>query len=193
MAGSSGTKASWGLGKYILQFRIPIGLVLILITAYFGYWAANVKIATSFENFFPVQHPDTQLYREFQNRYGGAQTLMLMLRVKHGDIYNYATLKKVQDLQRDVNMLPGVDHNEIFSLASYRIAFTKAIPGALISINFMYPKVPKTPAEIDELKRNVFSHREVVAGLVTYDDKGALVTASFNEHGLDYQELFNDV
>jgi predicted RND superfamily exporter protein len=193
MAASSGGKEPWGLGKYILQYRVPIGLTLILITAYFGYWAVNVKIATRFENFFPAQHEDTQLYREFQNQYGGAQTLMMMLRVKHGDIYNYATLQKIQDLTRKVNILPGVDHNEIFSLASYRVAFTKALPGALVSINFMYPKVPSTPAELEELRRNVFAHREAVAGLITYDDKGALITASFNEHGLDYQALFNDI
>ena len=193
MAASSSGRQPWGLGKYILQFRVPIGLVLILITAYFGYWAAHVKIATRFENFFPAQNEDTALYRQYQNQYGGAQTLMLMMRVKHGDIFNYSTLQKIQDLTRDVNILPGVDHNEIFSLASYRVAFTRAIPGALISTNFMYPKVPSTPAELAELKRNVFAHREAVAGLITYDDKGALITASFNEGALDYGLLFNDV
>ncbi|MGA2410629.1 MAG: MMPL family transporter [Candidatus Binataceae bacterium] len=193
MAASTGGKEPWGLGKYILQFRVPIGLILILITAYFGYWAANVKIATRFENFFPAQHADTKLYRQFENQYGGAQTLMLMLRVKHGDIYNFKTLEAIQDLTRKVNILPGVDHNEIFSLASYRVAFTKALPGALISTCFMYPHIPSNQHELDELKRNIFAHREQVAGLITYDDKGALVTASFNEHGLDYQELFNDV
>jgi uncharacterized protein len=193
MAASSGAKEPWGLGKYILQFRVPIGLILILITAYLAYWAINVKIATRFENFFPAQHEDTQLYREFQNQYGGAQTLLLMLRVKHGDIFNYQTLQKIQDLSRKVDVLPGVDHNEIFSLASYRVAFTKAVPGALIATNFMYPKVPRTPDELAELKRNVYAHREAVAGLITYDDKGALITASFNEHGLDYKQLFDDI
>ena len=37
------------------------------------------------------------------------------------------------------------------------------------------------------------SFEKAVVYLITYDDKGALITASFNEHGLDYQELFNDI
>ncbi len=37
------------------------------------------------------------------------------------------------------------------------------------------------------------AHREPVAGLVTGDDKGALVRASFNEQGLDYKALFDEI
>ena len=168
----------WGLGKYILQYRAPIGLVLIAITAFMGYWAANVRIATSFENFFPAGHQNTELYRKFKNQYGGAQSLYVMLRVKSGDIFNFATLKKIQDITREVDVLPGVDHNEVFSLASYRVAFQRAVPGALISIEFMYPNVPTTQAQLDELRRNVMTHREPVAGYITFDNKGAMVTAA---------------
>ncbi|HEX3408695.1 MAG TPA: MMPL family transporter [Candidatus Binataceae bacterium] len=189
----SSTSEPWGLGKYILQFRAPIGLVLIAVTAFMGYWAANVRIATSFENFFPSSHPNTLLYRHFQYQYGGAQTLYLMMRVKHGDIFNVKTLTKIQDATADVNILPGVDHNEIFSLASYRVAFSRAVPGALISVNYMYPRVPSTRAGLDELRHNVMTHREPVQSLITYDDKGAMITASFNEHGLDYKALFDGI
>jgi len=183
----------WGLGKYILQYRAPIGLVLIAITAFMGYWAANVRIATSFENFFPAGHQNTELYRKFKNQYGGAQSLYVMLRVKSGDIFNYATLKKIQDITRDVDVLPGVDHNQVFSLASYRVVFQRAVPGALISTEFMYPNVPSTQARLDELQRNVMTHREPVAGYITFDNKGAMVTAAFNEQALDYKALFDDI
>jgi uncharacterized protein len=186
-------RESWRPGKYILQYRAIIGSLLILITAVMGYWALHVQIATKFENFFPANHPDTQLYRKYQYRYGGAQTLLLLLRVRHGNIYSVATLTKIQDLTRAVNILPGVDHNEIFSLASYRVAFPKVIPGAIISTNFMYPTVPKTPQALAQLRANVAAHFEQVAGLITRDNKGALITASFNEEGLNYKELFDDL
>ncbi|HEY1851079.1 MAG TPA: MMPL family transporter [Candidatus Binataceae bacterium] len=190
---SSRTSEPWGLGKYILQFRAPIGLVLIAITAFMGYWAANVRIATSFENFFPSNHQNTLLYRKFQHQYGGAQSLYVMLRVKQGDIYNVKTLTKIQDITNDVNILPGVDHNQVFSLASYRVTFSRAVPGALIATNYMYPTVPTTQAELDDLRRNVMTHREPVQGLITYDDKGAMITASFTEQQLDYKALFDGI
>jgi predicted RND superfamily exporter protein len=192
MVASSANEPS-RLGKYILQYRAPIGLTLIVITAFMALWAARVQIGTKFENFFPANHPDTLLYRQFQYQYGGAQTLLLMLRVKDGDIFNYKTLHKIQDITGEVNILPGVDHNQVFSLASYRVAFTRALPGALISTCFMYPTVPATRQELDQLKQNVAAHHEPVAGLITYDNKGALVRASFNERGLNYKALFDGI
>jgi uncharacterized protein len=188
-----GGKEELGIGRTILQFRIPIGLILIAVTIFMAYWAFRVRIATRFENFFPSNHPDTLLYRQFHVHYGGAQTLALMLRVKHGDIFNFSTLHKIQDISRAVNILPGVDHNEVFSLSSYRVSFAKAIPGAIINTCYMYPTVPQTQQQLDELKRNVLTHRAPVAGLITYDNKGALITASFNEGALDYKDLFDKI
>src|ERR1700720_4359031 len=97
MAIASG-KEPRGLGTYILQFRALIGLTLIAITAFMAFWAARVQIATKFENFFPANHPNTRLYRDFQYQYGGAQTMLMMLRVKNGDIFNYKFLQKIQDV-----------------------------------------------------------------------------------------------
>ncbi|HKV55266.1 MAG TPA: MMPL family transporter, partial [Candidatus Binataceae bacterium] len=189
----SGNRAPFSIGSSILEFRVPIGLALIAVTIFMAYSAAHVRIATRFENFFPSKHPDTLLYRDYHRHYGGAQTLAVMLRVRRGDIFNYRTLLKIQDVTRAVNILPAVNHNEVFSLASYRVAFAKAVPGGIISRTFMYPRVPQNQAGLDELKRNVMDHRDVVAGLVTYDNKGALITASFNEGKIDYKELFDDI
>src|SRR5579875_916077 len=190
---SLGLRNELGIGRSILQFRVPIGFLLIAVTIFMAYWAVHVRIATRFENFFPSNHPNTLLYRQYHTHYGGAQTLAVMLRVKRGDIFNYSTLQKIEDITRAVNILPGVDHNEIFSLASYRVTFASAVPGAIITRCYMYPKVPQNQQQLDELRHNVFAHREPVAGLVTADNKGALITASFNEGALDYRDLFDKI
>src|SRR5580704_4184573 len=182
-----------GIGKFIISFRAPIGILLIAITAFMGYWALHAQVGTQFNNFFPAGHPDTKLYRKFQYQYGGAQTLVILMRLKHGDIYNSKMLHKIQDVTFDANALPGVNHNEIFSLASLRQVYAEAQPGALISRCFMYPFVPKTQADIDKLKRLVDTHRESITPFVNYDNKGAVVTASFVEDKLDYKQLFDGI
>jgi predicted RND superfamily exporter protein len=158
-----------------------------------GYWAVHVPIATRFEDFFPARHPNTLLYHEFRTQYGGAQTLILMLRVERGNIFNFKTLHDIQDLNREVDALPGVNHNEVFSLASFRVIYARALPGALVSTPYMYPKVPETRDQLEDLKNTVLAHREQLAGYVTRDQKGALIVASFNELGLDYKALFDGV
>jgi predicted RND superfamily exporter protein len=179
--------------RYILDFRKPIGLLLIGITLFMVYWAIHLPIATRFEDLFPANHPNTLLYRQFRRQYGGAQTLVLMVRVKNGDIFNLKTLQDIQDITGEVDKLYGVNHNEVFSLASYRLLYARALPGELVSTPFMYPKVPQNQAEIDDLKNNVHANREQLAAFVTPDDKGALIVASFNEEGLDYKTLFDGV
>jgi len=180
------------IGVFVLRFRAPIGIVLLLFSAFMGYECTRVRIATDFDEFFPRTHPNVQLYENWK-RYGGAQTLAMMVQVKQRDIFNFDTLRRIQGIQRDVDKLPGVDHNEVLSLASYRVSYAEAAPGSLTIKPFMFPDVPTTQDGLEELKRHVFSNRARIAHLVSADYTCALVMASFNERGLDYRTLFNDV
>src|SRR5580704_15431773 len=180
------------IGVFVLRFRAPIGIVLLLFSAFMGYECTRVRIATDFDEFFPRTHPNVQLYEKWK-RYGGAQILAVMVQVKHGDIFNFDTLRRIQGIQRDVDRLPGVDHNQVLSLASYRVSYAEAAPGSLTIKPFMFHDVPATQTGLEELKRHVFSNRARIAHLVSADSKSALVMASFNERGLDYRQLFKDV
>jgi uncharacterized protein len=192
MAGSSVNLPAPRIGDFVLRFRAIIGGILLLISVILAYYCTQVTVATKFDDFFPSNHPDVKLYQEW-HRYGGAQTLAVMVQVKHGDIFNYSVLKKIQDIQYDVDRLPGVDHNEVLSLASYRVSFAEATPGSLNIKPFMFPSVPKTPEGIAALKKIVMGNLAGIAQFVSVDLKSALVTASFNERGLDYKALFNQV
>src|SRR5713226_8686557 len=180
-------------GNFILAQRQPIGWLLVAITVFMSYWAVHVPIATKFEDLFPLDHPNTTLYRKFRIQYGGALTLAILLRVDQGDIFNFKTLQAIQDINHEVDILPGVNHNEVMSLASYRVIYARASPGLLTSSPFMYPKIPANQAELKALKDNVRAHQGQLAGLVTGDLKGTLIIASFNDSGVDYETLFDDV
>ncbi|MBF6571561.1 MAG: MMPL family transporter [Candidatus Binataceae bacterium] len=180
-------------GEFILRYRNPIAAAFIIITLLMAYWAAHVRVATIYDDLLPANHPNVRLYSQYKTSYGRAQTLVLMLRVRNGDIFNIDTLHKIQAVSFGVNRIPGVNHNEVFSLASYRVIYAHAVPGALVLHTFMYPNVPKTQKQVDELKRNVLTHRAQLAGLVTADNKAALIVASFNERGIDYKAAFDGV
>src|SRR5579883_745514 len=157
-----------------------------------AYWAAKVNISTRFIDFFPAEHKNVVLAKRF-HQFGGAQALVLMLQVKQGDIFNLDTLRKIQEISKEVDWLPGVNHQEVFSLSSYRIAYAQAVPGGLNVKPFMYPSVPETQEEIEALKQRIFAHREQLRHLISDDNKSTLISASFNEDGLDYKELFKRI
>ncbi len=192
MASSSVKLTSLRIGDFVLRFRAIIGAVLLILSAILGYYCTQVTVATKFDDFFPTNHPDVKLYHEWQ-RYGGAQKLSVMVEVKDGTIFKPEVLHKIQDIQYDVDKLPGVDHNEVLSLASYRVSYSEATPGSLNIKPFMFPKVPETAAGIAELKKNVLANLASISQFVSPDLKHAVVTASFNELGLDYKTLFTKV
>ena len=76
------------IGKIVLRHRALIGIILLAITAYAGYETSHLKIGTSFVEFFPRNHPNVELYHEFE-RYGGAQTLTVMVEVKRRRHFQY--------------------------------------------------------------------------------------------------------
>jgi predicted RND superfamily exporter protein len=192
MASSSVRLTSLRIGDFVIRFRAIIGSILLAISAVAIYYCSQVTIRTNFDDFFPSYHPNVQLYQKWQ-RYGGAQTLSIMIQVRQGDVFNYSTLSKLQAIQRDVDKLPGVDHNEVLSIASYRVSFSETTPGSLTIKPFMFPDVPKTQDDIDALRKTVMANRANITQYVSADNKSALVTASFNERGLDYRQLFYQV
>jgi predicted RND superfamily exporter protein len=184
---------SINIGKTILRFRAPIGIVLASITLFMVYASSKVQVGTRFVDFFPGYHSYIALNGKYSHSFGGAETLAIMLRVKDGDIFNPVTLQKIQDLTREMDALPGVNHEEVFSLASFRVSYAQAQSGALVSKPYMFPDVPKTPEGIASLKANVVAHWDALRQLVSANYNSAMVTASFNDAAINYREFFRDV
>ncbi|HKD68050.1 MAG TPA: MMPL family transporter [Candidatus Binataceae bacterium] len=186
------------VGEAVLRFRRAIGAVLVAATLFMVYAAAQMNISTSFIDFFPAEHNNVTLAKRFYG-FGGAQTLILMLQVKQGDIFNLGTLRKIQKITGEVDWLPGVIHQQVYSLSSQRVSYAQVVPGGLNVRPFMFPWVPRNETEIEMLRQRIFAHREQLRHLISDDNKSTLITASisdsdsFNGDGLDYRELFEDI
>ena len=191
MAHSSGS--GFNIGRLILRFRAPIGIVLMSVSVVMVFASLRVQVGTRFVDLFPSYHPYIQLNEKYQRSFGGAETLAIMVRVKDGDIFNPVTLKKIQALNGAMDSLPGVNHEEVLSLGSFRVNFVEAQSGALISKPYMFPDVPSTPDAIAALKAKVRVHQDALRQLISSDFKAALVTASFNDAEINYREFFQDV
>jgi predicted RND superfamily exporter protein len=188
-----GEDAFTGCAAQILRFRVPVGLLLVGMTLFMAYAVLRLRIRTSFVEFFPRRHPNVQLYNEYQGAFGSAQNLTIALHVRHGDIFNFDTLQKIQNINEAVDALPGVDHVSVRSLASYRASYFVAVPGALVGKTYMYPDIPRNIAELAALKSRVIAHISDLSSLVSSDYRTTVVTANFNEQVLDYADFFRKV
>ena len=176
----------------IMRFRKTTLLILLLVTAIFGYGVMKMDFYTQFMELFPKNHPYVKIHKKYMEYFGGANTATLVLEVKEGTVYNKATLEKIQRIQEAAERIPGANPFQIFSIASKRVQRTEAIAGGIYMSPIMN-KVPENDAEMFNLKAKVFSS-EAYGNWVSEDLKALRLNASFLEDlegKIDYTDVFN--
>src|SRR5262245_48204839 len=90
----------------------------------------------------PGPEPYIQTYTEFREMFGSANILSVIVAVKHGDIYNPATLQKIDRITKRVIYSPGVIPYQVLSIAHPRLRGVTARAGAISLRQLYYPRVP---------------------------------------------------
>lgn len=179
--------------RTLVKHRFPALCLISLVTLFFLYEIVRLEVATSFGDLLPQQHPYIKVHNEFQDRFGGANVISVAVKVKNGDIFNTETLGKIQRLTEELDRLEGVNHYQIVSLAHKKIKHVEATTWGLEVSAVMWPEIPSTPAEMAALRDRVHHEPTVYGGLVSLDEKMALISAAFIEGRLNYTSLFQDI
>jgi len=182
----------FGLARWVMSHRASTALVFVAITAFFLIGLHQVKIQTIFSDLLPKDDPFVQVYKAHGN-FGNPLTVTLMVRRKDGDIYNADTLAKVWQLTRDIDLAPGVDHDQILSIATEKARYAEATPNGIDVRPLMEDHVPKSADEISEFHSRVDRSPAARTFLISHDASATLINATFIEDRLDYGEVFEYV
>ena len=179
-----------GYVAFIWRHR-PITLAILLaLTAFWAYQATKVEMYSQFADLLPQGHPYIQAYNQHRETFGGANIVTLVLQVKEGDIFTTETLKKVRYVTDQMDLIDGVDHNQVASASHVKIRNIKTLPGGMIRSYPVLPiDIPTDPKELEALKFEMFNNDIVLNKYVSADGKAALILAGFNEDRLDYREI----
>jgi len=183
------------IAELILRHRLWILLVILGVTGYFGYRALSVQMYTEFADLLPQRHPYIQVHNQIRETFGGANVITIMLEVEEGDIANPETLAKIEHVTREADKLPGVNHNQLISIATHKARNPVVSFGGMMKSELIFDPSdpPDTPVEFDSLRETLRSNPNVYGVLVSRDLKAAAVRADFFEERIDYEELFRKV
>ena len=145
----------------------------------------KAEVYTSFNDLLPQNHPFIKVHNMIRDIFGGANQVLIMVQVRDGDIFNTKTLEKVKWITQELEKIPGVDPNKIRSIASSKLKDFKFSSGLLITA-LMFPEVPKTDTEMQELKDKIYSNPRYYGQFVSYDSKKTLIMVDFFEEVIDY-------
>jgi len=179
--------ARWVLGHRRLSFAI-----FGLITLFFAAGLPRVKLETVFRDLLPTDDPFVEVYKAHPN-FGSPLTVMVMLRVKDGDIFNPVTLAKTWQMTRDIDKAPGVDHEQILSVTTEKARFAEATPVGIDMRPLMSNHPPGDAEEVAEFRRRVDRAPNVRTFLISEDNRSTIIMATFIEDKVEYGEAFEYV
>lgn len=178
--------ARWTLSRPWLSLALAV-----VVTVFFAVGAAKVEVKTIFSDLFPQTHPFVQTFRDHSN-FGNPLTVTIMIqRTDGGDIFAADTMSKIWDISRDIDLAPGVDHDQVVSIATEKARYTVLTADGIFSNPIMDDHPPATEGELQEIKRRINESPAVKTFLVSADQKSAILNATFIERLVDYQQVFD--
>ncbi len=179
---------------FILRFRWAVLAVLASLCVFMAYQAKHVVVESRTIDLFPSTHPYVQTFAKYSDIFGGAGRVVIQVEVKDGTIFNQKTLEKIQRITKSVELLPAVSNYQVLSIAQ-RKAKNLVIDHELgfRTVPVMWPALPQTPEEIEQVRAKILSNRLFYGSLVSLDEKGALIVAGFFEKKLDPKLLYEKI
>jgi len=186
-------KALYLLGERLIRARTPVTVIVTIVTAFFVWQTAQLKMITSFGDLLPQSHPFIKIHNEYSKDFGGANNIMMMVEVEDGDIFTVERLAQIYLMTEEVDKIYGVNHNQIDSIGHRTTRHLAVAAGGTLRSEPVMIGMPRTEDEARSIKRIVHNSENIYGILVSLDDKSAIIRANFIEGRLDYKRIFEEM
>ena len=168
------------IANTVIQYRTIIIIIAIVITSIAGYFAiTGVTLRASLNEMLPSQHENVKLYEEFSDKFGGVNTVLVMVENKNGKVYDKEFLEKYKKIS-DTFYFHDSNRKALFEAVNLRK--TRAASGAQgqILVNpIMWPNLPKTDAEMEKFR--LLIRGQFNGYLISLDEKSLMIAAEFKD------------
>jgi predicted RND superfamily exporter protein len=162
--------------------RVVSALCIALATLFLLVQAVQIRPDPGFDKSIPLQHPYMQVFKQYQAQFGGANSLLVALIQKHGNIYNPEFLTELKAATDEVFFLPGIDRAHVSSLFTPDVRYYEVVPGGFGGgANVVPVEYAPTPEMIARVRANV-AKAGIIGRLVTEDQRGAMIFADVLEN-----------
>ena len=159
-------------------------LVISAIPAYFAFKGLSLNVIL--EEMLPEGANNVELFERFGSQFGGANTTIIEVKNKQGDIYSRNFLDKYKKIADDIYYRPDTYRYLSQSLVLRK---TKAITGHGGSVEIrsvLWPDLPDTEEEMQTFRRVVNSQYR--GFLVSNDQSSAMIIADFKDDA-DFEKV----
>lgn len=177
------------------RLRLPALFFFLLVTLFFGYFAAQLRPDASFQKMVPANHPYISNYLKFENELRPlGNVIRIAVENTGGEIYNKEFLDTLKQVTDEVFYIPGVDRGAMKSLWTPNVVWLEVTEEGLSAGQIIPQGFDGSTAAIDGVRTNV-ARAGIVGTLVASDHRSAIVLAPLQEvdpqtgERLDYGKL----
>lgn len=171
------------VSKFILRNRLPLFIVICLVTVYMGYHAKNVEIDYSFSKVIPEAHPSYVEYINFKKQFGEDGDLLIAA-VERKNLFELDFYNQWAGLGERIKSIDGIE-DVIGITNAYNLVKNKEERRfELVKIPEKMPDTQQEIDAIDSLWRSLPFYHGV---LLDYDKNITILVARFNTKKLDAQ------
>ncbi|NMH58426.1 efflux RND transporter permease subunit [Alteromonas ponticola] len=167
--------------RIVFGNRKVVVFLFVLATLFLGYQSSQMRLDAGFEKNIPLNHEYMQTYMKYRNDFGGANSVLVSVCDKQGNIYNqnfFDTLKNVHDQLFFIN---GVNRALVVSLFSPSTRFTEIVEGGFAGGPVIPADFDSTSPEALQLVAANVEKANIVGRQVSSDYSCAMVTAQLLE------------
>ena len=174
------------------RHRFAVLISILLIAAGLSIGIQYIRGDVILQDMFPQNHPYLKLHERFSEVFGsGGSSVNIALKARTGDIFTQERLEKLQKMTQEVELWEEVYRALTQSFASRSVKVVRAVGGGEITIKpIMWPDIPETQEEMEDLKYALFSDPAYYGSLVSLDGSAALLTTEFKED-ISYEQAFH--
>jgi predicted RND superfamily exporter protein len=161
--------------------------------------AARLRSDAGFEKSVPLAHPYMQVFQQYQAQFGGADTVLVALERRHGEIYTARFLAELKAATDQVFFMPGMFRAHVHSLFTPDIVYYEVVEGGFGGgMRVIPPDYVPTPEMLARIRVNV-AKAGLIGRLVSRDQRAALIAAEVlgtdpaTGRRLDYVQLAHEL
>ncbi|RRV14716.1 efflux RND transporter permease subunit [Pseudomonas saudiphocaensis] len=181
------------IAEFCIRRRVWVASVLLFLTLVLGWSALHIEVRTVFEDMLPSRHEYVQTHEKFKDTFGGSNMVTIMFEVQDGDIFQRPVLEKVREVTMGLREVSAVNPYQITSLASKKLKEVRASTSGIVSLPLMWPDLPETSVQLEELKQAVLRNPLVYGPYVSKDLQATLITVDFIDEQVDYGKVFHEI
>ncbi len=181
------SKFTLNLAENIVKFKVPIFLIVLILTVLFGYYATEIKIDSDILNSLPNDDKYAKLYKEIGNRYESNLAVMVILETD-----NVLQPKVLEDIRTITDTIGDIDGVSTVSSLTNIINIKSSQWGLEIGKLVDEYNLPKTDKQLDSLAKIIFND-DMYRGVIVSEDTSATMIVANLKPDADKQKVAREI